>query len=129
MKKEQNLNNAETRALNIPVVSGSLPSLQTTLEMFYDFLYERDIAKQIGVGIDTVVKHFIDEKLSGNANRKIMWEYKREQTTKDSYTPEQFFQLLNNYANEGWELVYYNETVNERDNYSFTVVLKKQRAE
>jgi hypothetical protein len=42
------------------------PSLQTTLEMFYDFLYERDIAKQIGVGIDTVVKHFIDEKLSGN---------------------------------------------------------------
>lgn len=47
-------------------VSGSLTSLQTTLEMFYDFLYEREIAKQIGVGVDTVAKHFIDEKLSGN---------------------------------------------------------------
>jgi len=46
-------------------VSGSLP-LQTKLEMFYDFLYERGVAKQLGVGIDTIVKHFIDEKLSGN---------------------------------------------------------------
>lgn len=46
-------------------VSGSLP-LQTKLEMFYDFLYERGIAKQLGVGVDTVAKHFIDEKLSGN---------------------------------------------------------------
>jgi hypothetical protein len=59
-KEEQN------QPLQQPLVSVSLPSLQTTLEMFYDFLYERDIAKQIGVGIDTVVKHFIDEKLSGN---------------------------------------------------------------
>ena len=47
------------------VVSGSLP-LETKLEMFYDFLFERGIADQIGVGIDTIVKHFIDEKLSGN---------------------------------------------------------------
>jgi len=38
--------------------------LKTKLEMFYDFLYERDIANQLGVGIDTVVQHFIDEKLS-----------------------------------------------------------------
>jgi hypothetical protein len=59
-------NEEENQLLQQPLVSGSLPSLQTTLEMFYDFLYERDIAKQIGVGIDTVVKHFIDEKLSGN---------------------------------------------------------------
>ena len=41
-------------------------SLQTKLEMFYDFLYERGVAKQLGVGIDTIVKHFIDEKLLSN---------------------------------------------------------------
>ena len=41
-------------------------SLQTKLEMFYDFLFERGIANQINVGIDTIVKHFIDERLSGN---------------------------------------------------------------
>ena len=52
-------------ALSQPHVSGSLP-LQTKLEMFYDFLYERGIAKQLGIGIDTIVKHFIDEKLSDN---------------------------------------------------------------
>ncbi len=45
--------------------SGSLP-LESKLETFYDFLYERGIANQLGVGIDTVVKHFIDEKLSSN---------------------------------------------------------------
>lgn len=38
--------------------------LKTKLEMFYDFLYERGIANQLEVGIDTVVQHFIDEKLS-----------------------------------------------------------------
>lgn len=50
---------------NSIIQRGSLP-LQTKLEMFYDFLYERGIAKQISVGIDTIVKQFIDEKLSGN---------------------------------------------------------------
>jgi hypothetical protein len=65
--KTNKMNNLEQTPQSCKTdVSGSLPSLQTTLEMFYDFLYERDIAKQIGVGIDTVVKHFIDEKLSGN---------------------------------------------------------------
>lgn len=53
-------------SLNKPNVSGQLP-LETKLEMFYDFLYERGIANQLGVGIDTVVKHFIDDRLSGNA--------------------------------------------------------------
>lgn len=43
-----------------------LESLETKLEMFYDFLYERGVAKQLGVGIDTIVKHFIDEKLLSN---------------------------------------------------------------
>jgi hypothetical protein len=38
--------------------------LQTKLEMFYDFLFERGMSKQISVGIDTIVKNFIDEKLS-----------------------------------------------------------------
>lgn len=52
-------------ALRQPPVSSSLP-LQTKLEMFYDFLYEGGIAKQLGVGIDTIVKHFIEERLSGN---------------------------------------------------------------
>jgi hypothetical protein len=64
--KNESSKQAPKKALRKTDVSGSLPSLQTTLEMFYDFLYERDIAKQIGVGIDTMVKHFIDEKLSGN---------------------------------------------------------------
>ena len=59
------LNEALDEALQQYSVSGSLP-LQTKLEMFYDFLYERGVAKQLGVGIDTIVKHFIDEKLSGN---------------------------------------------------------------
>lgn len=56
---------AQTLLLRLFVVSGSLP-LQTKLEMFYDFLYERGVAKQLGVGIDTIVKHFIDEKLLSN---------------------------------------------------------------
>ena len=55
----------QNQPLQQPLVSGSL-SLQTKLEMFYDFLYERGIAKQFGGGIDTIVKHFIDERLSGN---------------------------------------------------------------
>ena len=63
--EEQNLNEPQKPQLSIGAVNGSLPPLQTILEMFYDFLYERDIAKQIGVGIDTVVNHFIYEKLSG----------------------------------------------------------------
>lgn len=58
-------NEEQTQPLQQPLVSGSLP-LQTKLEMFYDFLYERGIAKQIGVGIDTIVKQFTDERLSGN---------------------------------------------------------------
>lgn len=58
-------NEEQNQPLQQPLVSGSLP-LQTKLEMFYDFLYERGVAKQLGVGIDTIVKHFIDEKLSGN---------------------------------------------------------------
>lgn len=53
------------RQLSIDIVSKSLP-LQTKLEMFYDFLFERGIANQLGVGIDTIVKHFIDEKLLSN---------------------------------------------------------------
>ena len=57
-------NEEQNQPLQQPL-SGSLP-LQTKLEMFYDFLYERGVAKQLGVGIDTIVKHFIDEKLSGN---------------------------------------------------------------
>ena len=60
MSKEE-----QKQLLQQPLVSGSLP-LQTKLEMFYDFLYERGIAKQLGVGIDTIVKHFIDEKLLSN---------------------------------------------------------------
>lgn len=55
----------ELEQLSQVPVSGSLP-LQTKLEMFYDFLYERGVATQLEVGIDTIVKHFIDEKLSGN---------------------------------------------------------------
>lgn len=58
-------NEEQNQPLQQPLVSGSLP-LETKLEMFYDFLYERGIANQLGVGIDTVVKHFIDERLSGN---------------------------------------------------------------
>jgi hypothetical protein len=54
--------------LQQPLVSGSFP-LQTKLEMFYDFLFERGIANQIGIGIDTIAKHFIDEKLSDNDRR------------------------------------------------------------
>jgi len=56
---------AAQQVLNLFDVSGSL-SLQTKLEMFYDFLFERGIAKQFGGGIDTIVKQFIDEWLSDN---------------------------------------------------------------
>ena len=63
--EDEKLNTPQNPSLQQMAVSGSLP-LETKLEMFYDFLYERGIANQLGVGIDTVVKHFIDEKLSGN---------------------------------------------------------------
>lgn len=76
MKKEQN------QPLQKPFVNGSLP-LQTKLEMFYDFLYERGVAKQLGVGIDTIVKHFIDEKLSGNDQLGMFSSDKLEQAYKD----------------------------------------------
>ena len=56
---------AAQQILNLFDVSGSL-SLQTKLEMFYDFLFERGIAEQFGGGIDTIVKQFIDEWLLGN---------------------------------------------------------------
>lgn len=56
---------SEVKKIRLGAVSGSL-SIETKLKMFYEFLYERGIAKQLGVGIDTIVKHFIDEKLSGN---------------------------------------------------------------
>lgn len=58
-----------------------------------------------------------------------MWEYKREETDFGSYTPELFFKLLNNYGKEGWQILHYNEQVNERKDYRFIVVLQKERAE
>lgn len=55
--------------------------LETKLEMFYDFLYERGIANQLGVGIDTVVQYFIDEKLSNKEQSQPLarcWQHFRK---------------------------------------------------
>jgi len=47
-----------------------------------------------------------------------MWEYKRLE--KNNITPSQWMTEINDYAKEGWEIIYYNEQ------YIFVCVLKRK---
>ena len=57
-----------------------------------------------------------------------MFQYKRIEAEIGSYTPEQFMELLNNYAKEYWELVYYCEHEGLNYRYKFVAVMKLQIA-
>lgn len=62
MKKEQNLNNAETQALNIPVVSGSAldnPILKALIE-YNEYLFTFIDRDNVGIGteIEDVIKWY-----------------------------------------------------------------------
>lgn len=68
----------------------------------------------------------IFERLDLDDAEKTLWEYKRHEIAFGSYTPSQLFELINNYAKQGWELYYYDEGKREQGDYRFTFVIKRK---